>query len=243
MEATSRQAISSARKPEKSGARAHLFEGWVLHHYYALWCADQSTGHTMSFGAKSEDAQSLFDARGQRKYLCDSERRAFLTAASRVDAPTRIFCHLLAYTGCRISEGLAVTPRHLDADGPRVIFRTLKRRKLIYRAVPIPTALFADLLTLSKGCASDAPLWAWCRQTAWRHIHAVMKAASIKGPQAAPRGLRHGFCMNAAMHNIPPNLIQRWAGHASPDTTAIYVNASGVEERAFAERMWSQYLD
>ena len=198
----------------------------------------QNSDHDMSFGGQNRDAPSLFDARGQRKYLCNSERRAFIAAASKADAPTRIVCHLLAYTGCRISEGLAVTPRHLDADGPRVIFRTLKRRKLIYRAVPIPTVLFADLLTLAKSREPDAPLWQWCRQTAWRHIHEVMQAASIKGPQATPRGLRHGFCMNAAMHNIPPNLIQRWAGHASPDTTAIYVDASGVEERAFAERMW-----
>jgi integrase/recombinase XerD len=198
----------------------------------------QPAGYAMSFGGHSGDAPSLFDARGQRKYLCDSERRAFLAAASKADTRTRIFCHLLAYTGCRISEGLAVTPRHLDADGPRAIFRTLKRRKLIYRAVPIPTALFVDLLAFAKCGEPDVPLWQWCRQTAWRHIHAVMLAASINGPQATPRGLRHGFCMNAAMHNVPPNLIQRWAGHASPDTTAIYVDASGVEERAFAERMW-----
>jgi integrase/recombinase XerD len=198
----------------------------------------QNSGHAMSFGGQNGDAPSLFDASGQRKYLCDSERRAFLAAASKADAPTRIFCQLLAYTGCRISEGLGVTPRHLDADGPRVIFRTLKRRKLIYRAVPIPAALFADLLLLAKAREPDAPLWQWCRQTAWRRVHAIMQAASINGPQATPRGLRHGFCMNAAMHNVPPNLIQRWAGHASPDTTAIYVDASGVEERAFAERMW-----
>ena len=209
-----------------------------MHHYCTLWCGHRPVGRAMSFGGQNGDTPSLFDARGQRKYLCDSERRAFLGAANKADAPTRIFCHLLAYTGCRISEGLAVTPRHLDADGPRVIYRTLKRRKLIYRAVPIPTALFVDLLVLAKGREPDAALWRWCRQTAWRHIHEIMQAASINGPQASPRGLRHGFCMNAAMHNIPPNLIQRWAGHASPDTTAIYVDASGVEERTFSERMW-----
>ena len=155
----------------------------------------RNAGRIMSFGRQNSDAPSLFDARGQRKYLCDSERRVFLAAANKADAPTRIFCHLLAYTGCRISEGLAVTPRHLDADGPRVIFRTLKRRKLIYRAVPIPTALFTDLWTLAKGHEPDATLWQWCRQTAWRHIHEIMQAASINGPQATPRGLRHGFCM------------------------------------------------
>ncbi len=143
-----------------------------MHHYCALWCVAQNTSHTMSYRGQNGDAPSLFDARGQRKYLCDSERRAFLATANKADAPTRIFCHLLAYTGCRISEGLGLTPRHLDADGLRAIFRTLKRRKLIYRAVPIPPALFADLLTLAKGGAADAPRWQWRRQTArpwwWR---------------------------------------------------------------------------
>lgn len=192
----------------------------------------------MSFSPQGGDPASLFTAHGQRKYLCKSELRAFLAAANAADAPTRIFCNLLARTGCRISEGLVITPRHLDADGPRVIFRTLKRRKLTYRAVPIPDALFGELQQLADGCAPDTRLWSFCRQTAWRQIREVMQAASIIGPQATPRGLRHGFCMNAAIHNVPPSLIQRWAGHASPDTTAIYIDASGTEERAFAERMW-----
>ena len=192
----------------------------------------------MSFAAQGHDSVSLFDARGQRKYLCESERQKFIAAASKADAPTRAFCHLLAYTGCRISEALAVTPRHLDSDGPRVIFRTLKRRKLAYRAVPIPPILFAALQRLASRNTPDAPLWSWCRQTAWRHIRQIMENAAIIGPQATPRGLRHGFCIKAATVNVPANLIQRWAGHASPDTTAIYIDASGVEERAFAERMW-----
>ena len=65
-----------------------------------------------------------------------------------------------------------------------------------------------------------------------------MVAAEIDGPMACGRGLRHGFGIKAASSKIPPNLIQRWMGHASPDTTAHYLDAVGVEEREFAERMW-----
>jgi integrase/recombinase XerD len=54
---------------------------------------------------------------------------------------------------------------------------------------------------------------------------------------ACPKGLRRGFGMRAAGYSIPINLIQRWMGHASPVTTAIYLDAVGLEERNFASRM------
>jgi integrase/recombinase XerD len=36
-----------------------------------------------------------------------------------------------------------------------------------------------------------------------------------------------------------PHLVQRWLGHASLRTTAIYADVVGPEERAFAARMWT----
>jgi integrase/recombinase XerD len=45
---------------------------------------------------------------------------------------------------------------------------------------------------------------------------------------ASPKGLRHGFGICAAEHNVPVNLIARWIGHASPATTAIYLDAVGT---------------
>ena len=53
-----------------------------------------------------------------------------------------------------------------------------------------------------------------------------------------PKGLRHGFGVNAFQSNVPPHLVQRWLGHASLKTTAIYGDVIGPEERAFAARMW-----
>jgi integrase len=55
---------------------------------------------------------------------------------------------------------------------------------------------------------------------------------------ASPKGLRHSFGMCAAGYNILTGLIRRWLGHASPTTTAIYLDAGGIEERRFAARMW-----
>jgi integrase len=36
------------------------------------------------------------------------------------------------------------------------------------------------------------------------------------------------------------NLVQRWLGHASMNTTAIYLQAIGDEEREIAARMWTR---
>lgn len=33
-------------------------------------------------------------------------------------------------------------------------------------------------------------------------------------------------------------MAQKWAGHSSLSTTAIYANAQGAEERSLAERLW-----
>lgn len=180
----------------------------------------------------------LFDTEGQRKYLCASERRRFIDAAARMDAEGRAFCWLLAYSGCRISEALAVSSARLDVETGRVIFLTLKRRKRVFRAVPVPPELMAALRTLARGKTPDAPLWNWCRQTAWRRVKTAMRAAGVTGPRATAKGLRHGFGIANAEHNIPPALTQRWMGHARLETTSIYIHAIGREERAFAKRLW-----
>ena len=69
-----------------------------------------------------------------------------------------------------------------------------------------------------------------------------MAAAGISGTPAMPKGLRHGFGVNAFQANVPPHLVQRWLGHASLRTTAIYADVIGPDERAFAARMWAKSL-
>jgi len=65
-----------------------------------------------------------------------------------------------------------------------------------------------------------------------------MKGAGIGDRQCMPKALRHGFAMGAILNGVPLNVLQRWMGHAGIETTAIYVNVIGLEERALAQRMW-----
>lgn len=187
------------------------------------------------------DQATLLDERGCRKYLSASELPRFLHAARRSDVETSAFCLLLAFTGCRISEALAVIPTRLDAETGCVVFRTLKRRKQVFRAVPVPPELTTLLCRLATNLSPDAPLWSWSRQTAWRRVKQVMDAAGIVGAQAMPKGLRHGFGVANAEENVPMATTQKWLGHASLETTAIYQQAVGREELGFAKRLWRNW--
>jgi integrase len=178
----------------------------------------------------------VFDETGRRKYLSELERTRFLLLVSNLPVRYGALCKTLAFTGCRISEALALCRHQLDAERRTLTFRTLKRRRIVFRTVPVPQSLIEDLLALPE--RADQRFWGIHRATAWRVVKAVMALARVEGPMACCKGLRHCFGMHAAGKNVPPNLIQRWMGHSSPVTTAVYLDAIGIEEREFAERMW-----
>jgi integrase/recombinase XerD len=190
----------------------------------------------------------LFDQQGRRLYLTDDERKAFLKAAAHASREDRSFCSVLLYTGCRVSEGLALTPQQIDLSAKVIIFESLKkRRRGVYRQVPVPPELL-DTLDMVHGVREAQRkrtarltqlLWPWCRMTAWRKVQAVMDAAGIgEGPHASPKGLRHGFGVAAVSKGIALNMVQKWLGHAQLSTTSIYANAVGQEEQSIAARMW-----
>lgn len=188
---------------------------------------------------------TLHTPAGARKYLNIAERQRFAAAAEMMPPERRLFCLLLMWSGCRISEALAVTPIAIDREAGTIAFITLKRRKAsIVRQVPVPTRLIEDLTTEFdlirrelKPDLSSVRLWRWSRSTAWRCVKDVMKRAALSGSAATPKGLRHTFGV-AAFQAVPPHIVQRWLGHASLRTTGIYGDVSGREERLFAARIW-----
>ena len=97
------------------------------------------------------DTIQLYDAHGRRLYLSAAERDAFLDAATHADRPLRTLCSVLYYTGCRISEALALIARRIDLHDQTIIFESLKkRRRGVYRAVPVPPSLL-DTLDMVHG--------------------------------------------------------------------------------------------
>jgi integrase/recombinase XerD len=193
-------------------------------------------------------SMTLHTIAGARKYLNSAERKRFAGAADTMPPEPRLFCLLLMWSGCRISEALAVTPLAIDREAGTVAFITLKRRRAsVVRQVPIPTALIADLTTVfdlerreSDAHMRGSRLWRWSRSMAWRWVKVAMKRAALSGTAATPKGLRHTFGV-AAFQTVPPHIVQRWLGHASLRTTGIYGDVSGREEHLFAERIWESW--
>jgi integrase/recombinase XerD len=188
-------------------------------------------------------AGSLYTAAGQRKYLTAAERARFLAAANACPrADVRTLCLTLAYTGCRISEALAITPAVIEREAGFIAIRSLKKRKraIVIREVPVPLDLFRALDEALEREERDARLWPLSRSRAWQLVKGIMREAAIaEGPHMTPKGLRHGFGIHAIRSGVPLNLVQRWLGHASMTTTAIYLEALGEEEREIAARMWA----
>ena len=187
----------------------------------------------------------LVDARG-RKYLAADERRRFLEAAARASRPTdQTFALTLAHTGARVSEALAVCPGDVDLEAASIRIQTLKRRAEHWREVPVPPEMLCALelvhaLRSTPAKAAGKPLWPWSRATAHRKIARTMADAGVEGPQACPKGLRHGFGIAAVAAGVPLPTIAAALGHANLQTTAIYTTAAGLEAREFLTRMWER---
>tara|TARA_R110002073_G_scaffold69054_6_gene171316 strand:- start:6529 stop:7107 length:579 start_codon:yes stop_codon:yes gene_type:complete len=182
----------------------------------------------------------IFDTQGRRKYLTPKEREQFIRAGTTLSAAEEAFCLMLAFSGCRISEALQFTADRIDFETRAVVILCLKKRREepVYRAIPFPDWVLAKLKLHSRSLEASDRLWPWSRGKGWLVIKRVMASMHLSGSHACPKGLRHGFGVAAVQSGIPLNLLQRWLGHEKLETTAIYANAIGAEERKIARRMW-----
>jgi len=146
---------------------------------------------------------------------------------------------MLFWIGARISEILNLITHSIDFSDKVVIIECLKkRRKGIYRQIPLPSYLLSELQLFVQNFNPDQRIWHWSRRTASRYVKAAMASANISGIQSSSKGLRHSFAVHCVLSKVPLTLIQKWMGHSSLSTTAIYLNIVGEEERKFAMDIW-----
>jgi len=195
----------------------------------------------------------LHDDAGNRLYLNAEERAAFLDEARKRPARDRTLCETLYHTGCRPSELVEITPARIDLSGGTVTIRSLKKRKdasgkqkIVYRTVPVPPE-YLDTLNTAYDLRqaqrtprkAAAPIWPLSRVRVWQIVKGVMIEADIPdAPHRSPKGLRHGFGVNATVRGVPLHMLSKWLGHAQLSTTVIYADAVGREEQDIAARMW-----
>lgn len=190
---------------------------------------------------------TLFDESGNRKYLTPSERELFYQATAEVPKDWRMFGLMIYYTGCRLSEALNTKVKDIDFSAGVATIGTLKQRKSgVYRQVPLSDDFMRsldnsfDLRILQKKNSKTRNqfIWGWSRQHGYQVVKKIMDKAELEGAYAMPKGLRHAFAIACLDKGLPLNMVQKWLGHSSIETTAIYANAVGEEERKLAAKLW-----
>ncbi|WP_299111455.1 tyrosine-type recombinase/integrase [uncultured Winogradskyella sp.] len=179
---------------------------------------------------------------GQRKYLNQEERLRFFEITKKRNIDIQLFSQLLLFTGARIAEVHNLSIHNIDFSNKTVILETLKRRKKgIFREIPLPLFLLNILeiyiQDLYGKFTKNEPLFLFSLRTASRHIKRIMMEAKIFGVKGSSRGLRHGFAVHAVSH-VPLTMVRKWLGHSSLETTAIYLDVTGKEEREIAKKLW-----
>jgi len=136
------------------------------------------------------------------------------------------------YAGCRISEALGLASIRSTPSVWRS-HPTLKRRRVVFRVVPVPQAVIDQAHTLRR---CGRPVLAY----APRFRLACRESDDASGRHRRPDGLPKGYGTASACAppdtSPPTSFSAGWARLSSHDR--IYVDAVGIEERQFASRMW-----
>lgn len=88
-------------------------------------------------------------------------------------------------------------------------------------------------------CHDKTRIWNFGRTTGWKIVKECMVSAKLEGIKATPKGLRHGFAIACISESVPLPTVQKWLGHSRLETTGIYLDYVGDDERALAKRIWA----
>lgn len=200
---------------------------------------------------------ALHDPRGQRLYLNKEEREAFLCAANKKPREIRMYSHMLHYTGARPTEIGNITYSHINLSDSTITIRSIKKRlrdgqgnpkRPVFRVIPVPHTLIDSLDLVfnirerqKRPDNANQPLFPSSRTTYWRHIKHIMQEANITGPQASPKGLRHGFAiaMLSGSKPIHITLLRDLLGHSDTRTTECYLKIQDKEKQEAVINAWS----
>ena len=168
------------------------------------------------------------------EYLEQHEVEALIQAAP--NPQSRLLMLIQWRGGLRVSEALNIergdlqlNPTQIATEGGRPTLRIRQGKGDRDRIVPCHPELRAALLNaLAYGNVGRGPIIPATRSTAWRWV----KAAALRAVEAGtlPKGknigthtLRHSYARHLLQHGIPVNYLSRWMGHASIQTTLVYL--------------------
>jgi site-specific recombinase XerD len=182
-------------------------------------------------------------------YLSEAEVEALLGACDQTTWTGRrdhTMLLLAVQTGLRVSELLGLTHGDIHlGTGAHVACRGKGRKNRITPLTTSTTAALRNWLAEQAGHADD-PLFPTRRGTplsrdaierrlAIYTVKAGQSCPSLRGKTVTAHVLRHTTAMRLLHAGVDTSVIALWLGHASPDTTQIYLHADlKLKEKALA---------
>jgi len=137
-----------------------------------------------------------------------------------------VFFGLLFFTGCRVSELLAIRKKDVNLLRGTITIKQLKRRKgkELEREVMIPPPvreyLKEYLITHVKG--EEGKLFEFSRQRAWQLVRELSK--SVLERELHPHTFRHAFAIRLLKTTKDLEKVRRLLGHSNYDTLKAYLD-------------------
>jgi len=195
-----------------------------------------STALATTGGRKATRKQRVLQARASGNVARRSTLPEYLEPAE-VDALIRAAPHgqarlLMAEQwrgGLRIGEAVALEVADLQLDGYHPTIRVRRGKGAKDRLVPVhPELLAAFRHVIDFGNVRRGRLVETTRSTAWRWLkqaleRAVELEAIAPDRRVATHTLRHSAARHWLASGVPINHVSRWLGHASIQTTLVYL--------------------
>ena len=67
------------------------------------------------------------------------------------------------------------------------------------------------------------------------------KSFCLTGIKATPKGLRHSYAIACISASVSLPKLRKWMGHEDINTTTIYLDFVGEDDRELARKVWGLY--
>lgn len=149
----------------------------------------------------------------------------------------RAMLRLLYYSGCRVSELVALRWRDIqprDDSGQVVLWGKGSKE----RTVLLPESIYTELVVLRGGASPDDPLFksrkgghALSTVQVRDIVRKAARRAGIEKP-VSPHWLRHAHCTHSLERGCPIHLVSATVGHSNVATTGRYLHARPSDSSA-----------
>lgn len=146
----------------------------------------------------------------------------------------------LVYTGCRISEALALTAGDIDTKHKTVRIHQLKKKEKAMRVVPIVDDTYWDIITryMRRIPSKNSKLFDITVRQARNIVYKFTKRYLRR--RYRPHAIRHAFAIFILKNTKDLEVVRRLLGHSDYKWLRVYLNYTQEDLREELERAYKQ---